>query len=62
MRLLEQPALALQKGAVRRQWCSRVQDAARAVNGWLAYTERLRSSLIALISILRRPMVATVDA
>jgi hypothetical protein len=29
-----------------------------AWNGWAAYTERLRSSLMALISILRRPMVA----
>jgi hypothetical protein len=41
---------------------SRVQHAARAVRGWFAYTERLRSSLMGLISILRRPMVATVRA
>jgi hypothetical protein len=39
---------------------SRVQHAARAARGSLAYTERLRSSLMGLISILRRPMVATV--
>jgi hypothetical protein len=40
---------------------SRVQCARRAV-GRVAYTERLRSSLMALISIFLRPMVATVDA
>jgi hypothetical protein len=61
MRLLEQAAFALQKGAVQGQcWFGHARRVEQS-SGGRAYTERLRSSLMALISILRRPMV-TVDA
>jgi len=50
MRLLEQAAFALQESAAQGQrWI--------AAHGKTTYTERLRSSLMALISIFRRPMV-----
>jgi K+-sensing histidine kinase KdpD len=52
MRLLEQAAFALKEGAVPGQYQSR-QASYRAD----AYTERFRSSLMALISIFLRPMV-----
>jgi hypothetical protein len=52
MRLLEQAAFTLQEGAIHGQYQSR-----RASYRADAYTERFRSSLMALISIFLRPMV-----
>lgn len=63
MRLLEQAAFALQECAAQGQCWSRLPLRTRRVDGSgmgraaLAYTERLRSSLMALISIFLRPMV-----
>lgn len=53
MRLLEKTALALEEGAGQVS-----AGIARGCDAEKAYTERLRSSLMALISILRRPMMA----
>ena len=52
--LLEQAAFALQEGAVTGQF---QPQALRQARLRAAYTERLRSSLMALISIFLRPMV-----
>jgi hypothetical protein len=67
MRLLEQSAFALQECAARGQcWFAAAATGARRVDGvgmgmagWRTYTERLRSSLMALISIFLRPMVTS---